>query len=351
MKRLSFVLIVCLLMAMVFPVFGLSGAAQSLVDESDVIVDLMPTEALLKDGLITCTDCELKFEFDGSVVIKITGSLPQVDVKWIDGGTIYAGGNIDLSNPAYFCLDFGVTGSAGFDNTAQRPAIFYYTRKDKAETGTLATLWYVSVAVNTDYVQYQKQIKSDETGVYVVWDWGTYIASSEAKLFDDKIHRFEYMELPLVGNVGDTLTLYSLCVVSNPDVAGLGDIRPDPEPDPEPTPAESSEEPEPVESSEEPEPVESSDEPEPVESSVEPEPVESSEEPEPAESSEEPAPVESIDEPAESTPAESIPVEESTPAEETPAAGFPWWGWLLIGVGCLAVVGVVLGIVLGKKKK
>lgn len=41
--------------------------------------------------------------------------------------------------------------------------------------------------------------------------------------------------------------------------------------------------------------------------------------------------------------------EESKPAEQN-AGGFPWWAWVLIGVGVLAVVGIVLGVVLKKKK-
>ncbi|MBP5231753.1 MAG: hypothetical protein ILO68_08475 [Clostridia bacterium] len=40
--------------------------------------------------------------------------------------------------------------------------------------------------------------------------------------------------------------------------------------------------------------------------------------------------------------------EESTPAASS--AGFPWWGWLLIGLGAVAIVCVVLAIVLKKKK-
>ena len=107
------------------------------------------------------------------------------------------------------------------------------------------------------------------------------------------------------------------------------------EPEPEP---ESSDEPEPVESSE-PEP-----EPEP-ESSDEPEPAESSEEPAPAESSEEPVNAESMAEPAQSQ-AESQP--EQSQAEQT-GGGFPWWGWVLIGVGAVAVVCVIVAIVSKKK--
>ena len=111
-----------------------------------------------------------------------------------------------------------------------------------------------------------------------------------------------------------------------------------------PEPAESSGEPD--ESSEEPAPGESSEEPEPAESSEEPEPAESSEEPAPAESSEEPENAESMVEPAQSQ-AESQP--EQSQAEQT-SGGFPWWGWLLIGLGCCAVVAVILIVVLKKKK-
>ncbi|MBR4467315.1 MAG: hypothetical protein IKS34_03340 [Clostridia bacterium] len=102
-----------------------------------------------------------------------------------------------------------------------------------------------------------------------------------------------------------------------------------------------------VESSEEPseEPsadvsVEPSEEPS-ADVSVEPseEPSEAVSEP----AGESQAPVES-QAPADSRPEESKPV-------ETPSAGFPWWGWLLIGLGACAVVAVVLVLVLKSKKK
>ena len=365
MKRFFVLLIVS---AMLLSAFALVSSAESFVDEEDIVVDLMPTKELIKTpGLVDAHNCELSFDIDGSLVITITGIDPYLSVKWVDGSTIYAGGNIDLSEPAYFCVDYGVTGKGNIVSAGTSEAgstIFFYTRKDKAASGTYAQLWYTSMAESADYVSYRTQGKKDEHGAYVVWDWGKYINDGAAtKLFDDKIHQFVSMQLPLTGDVGDTVVLYSLCVTSTGDPHGLGDVRPDPkkeESSEEPAPAESSEEPAPAESSEEPAPAESSEEPAPAESSEEPAPAESSEEPAPAESSEEPAPAESSEEPA---PAESS--EEPAPAEssgqsaapesseETPAqsGGFPWWGWLLIGVGAVAVVGIVIGIVLKGKKK
>ena len=112
--------------------------------------------------------------------------------------------------------------------------------------------------------------------------------------------------------------------------------QPDPDSEPEPDPEPDSEvEPEPEPDSE-PEP-----EPEP-ESEPEPEPESTPEviAPEPA---------------SEDVAAESQPAEESAPAENSepaPAAsaGFPWWGWLTIGLGVVAVVCVICAIVAKKKK-
>ena len=356
MKRSLVVLALCMAFAMVLPAFIGTASADSFVDLEDIIVDLMPTKQLDKDGHVNAANCELKYERDGSVKITITGANPLLTVTWIEGTTIYQGGAIDLSENAYFCLDYGVTGSAALGEST----IFYYTRKDKAEKNDLAQLWYVSMAVNAEYASYRTQHNLDETGCYVVWDWGKYINNDAAnKLCDDKLHHFVKMEMPITGAVGDTITLYSLCVVNNPDTNGLGEVRPvadeptpessdEPEPESSDEPApESSDEPEP-ESSDEPEP-ESSDEPEP-ESSDEPEP-ESSEEPAP-ESSEEPAP-ESSEEPAAEPSGEQPSAQEpeaSTP-EEQPSAGFPWWGFLLIGVGGVALIGAVIAIILKSKKK
>ena len=352
MKRLLVLLALCMAFAMVIPAVAGVASADSFVDLEDVIVDLLPTKQLSKDGHVTAANCDVKYERDGSVKITITGANPMLTATWIDGTTVYQGGPIDLSENAYFCIDFGVTGSAGIGDQT----IFYYTRKDKAAANDLAQLWYVSMAVSGDYASYRTQHHLDETGGYVVWDWGKYINDGAAtKLFDDKIHRFMRMEMPLTGAVGDTITLYSLCVVNNPDTNGLGDVRPvadEPtESSEEPAPIESSEEePAPAETSEETEPVESTEEPEPVESSeAEPAPVESSEEePVPAESSEdEPAPAESSEAPSEEPSAQAS--EESKPAEQ-PAGGFPWWGILLICVGGVALIGAIVAIILKNRK-
>lgn len=95
-------------------------------------------------------------------------------------------------------------------------------------------------------------------------------------------------------------------------------------------------------------PDESSDA-EPVESSDEPV-VESSDEPV-AESSDEPVAESSEVQPAESSeqPAESIPAEQSEPAPAQ-SSGLPVWAWILIGVGCAAVIGCVIFLILKKKK-
>ena len=73
----------------------------------------------------------------------------------------------------------------------------------------------------------------------------------------------------------------------------------------------------------------------------------------PEESSEEPTPDESSAEPVdESKPAEESnnQPESSVPAQQ-PSGGFPWWGWLLIGLGVVAIVCVVVVVVLKGKKK
>ena len=360
MKRL---LVVFMALAMVFSAFALVAAADSFVDEEDIIYDLLPTKSMLKTkGLVDAHDIDLSFDVDGSLVCTITGSDPRLNVKWMDGTTIYAGGNIDLNDPAYFCIDYGVTGKGGIETVnGDRPAIFYYTRKDKAPD-TFAQLWFVSMTVSADYASYRTQHHLDETGGYVVWNWGEYVSSSPAKLFDDKIHQFVNMELPLVGEKGDKVVLYSLCIVNNPEPHGLGDVRPDPDkeesseaPSEDPVTSEPASD-EPV--SDEPvsdEPV--SDEPvsdEPVsDEPVSDEPVSdepASDEPasdEPA--SDEPVPVESEAEPQESQTAPESAPEESKPAEQT--GGMPWWGWLAIGVGAVAVCCAIVGIILKVKKK
>ena len=73
----------------------------------------------------------------------------------------------------------------------------------------------------------------------------------------------------------------------------------------------------------------------PDESSAEPEPETSADESKPEESAAEPSAQES---------------EESKPVENT-SSGFPWWAWLLIGVGGVAVIGVIIAVVLKSKKK
>ena len=366
MKRLLVVFALCMAFAMVLPAVLATASADSFVDEEDIIVDLMPTKQLDKDGHVNAANCELTYERDGSVKITITGANPLLTVTWIEGTTVYQGGAIDLNENAYFCIDYGVTGSAALGDQT----IFYYTRKDKAAINDLAQLWYVSMAVSADYVSYRTQHHVDETGAYVVWDWGKYINDDAAKkLFDDKQHRFMRMEMPMSGAVGDTITLYSLCVVNNPDTNGLGDVRPAPD---EPTPGsdEPSKEPDPV-SEDEPEPV-SEDEPEPV-SEDEPAPgsedepaPDSEDEPAPA-SEDEPAP-DSADEPAPASEGEPAPASEgeSAPASENePAAssgnesnsapasssGLPTWAWILIGVGGAAVICCIIILILKAKKK
>ena len=73
----------------------------------------------------------------------------------------------------------------------------------------------------------------------------------------------------------------------------------------------------------------------PDESSAEPEPETSADESKPEESAAEPSAQES---------------EESKPVENT-SSGFPWWAWLLIGVGGVAVIGVIIAVVLKSKRK
>ena len=77
---------------------------------------------------------------------------------------------------------------------------------------------------------------------------------------------------------------------------------------------------------------------------LEKKPDESSAEPEPETSADESKPEESAAEPSAQEPEESKPVEQTS-------GGFPWWAWLLIGVGGVAVIGVIIAVVLKSKNK
>ena len=88
MKRISVLLVAFVL---VFSVFTVVASADSFVDVEDVIVDLLPSKQLDKDGHVNAANCEVKYERDGSVTITITGSNPLLTVTWIDGTRLIEG--------------------------------------------------------------------------------------------------------------------------------------------------------------------------------------------------------------------------------------------------------------------
>lgn len=327
MRKLLCAILVALL---VVPVALVAVSAESLVDEDYILSDLMPNEDTPSE-LFELTDCEVNFNRDGSLTVKVTGISPSLKVTLAEGSLLHVGAIVDLTDPAYFALDFGVSGTATISTL-----IFHYTRKDKAAQDTVADL-YMESMYNSQYAQYMKQSDGKTVtsttaltndGSYIVWDWGTYVSSDANKLFDDHRHQFTSIEMAFSGSaVGAEITFYTMAVVSDAEVEGLGDVRPE------------AQEPE--------EPEESSEEPE-----------ESSEEP--AESSEEPAessatPAESSEEPAESsTPATtsgSTSSTGSTASEEGNSNIGSIIGIIIAVVAVIVIAVVAIVVVMVKKKK
>lgn len=251
MRKLLCAMLVLALLAV--PVLALSVSAGSAADEKVILSDLIPDSV---DGNFEATDCEVKINKDGSMTVTVTGAAPMLKIKLADGNTLFTGNSIDLSdtakNPVYMAVDFGTAGSLAINHM-----ILHYTRKDKTAAGTFADLYLNSMSADDNYKDYRKQssdpnytagtVLANGGNYYVVWDWGTYVASSDAKLNDDKHHQFVDIELDLNGSaVGSQVTFYTIAAVNDAEVE-LGTVTPDPigdEPEDPATSDTSSDEPE-----------------------------------------------------------------------------------------------------------
>lgn len=208
MKRfLAFLLVLTLVTA-----FAFSFSASA---EESVLLDLLPKKDMNSD-MLSCTGCALDYNFDGSVTVTMTATSATVVVTLVDGGTILMGEPLDLSKNAFVVADYGSADGVTLVIHAN------YTRKDKEAAGTVADL-FLSSMESSEYAQYAKTKGSG----YVIWDWGTYVSSAPAKIFDNKLHRFTRVEYTFTGAVGTKLTLYRFYVGSSETVDGIGTVRPE----------------------------------------------------------------------------------------------------------------------------
>ncbi|MBQ0091936.1 MAG: hypothetical protein KBS45_01230 [Clostridiales bacterium] len=326
MKRTLSVLLAVLLLALTL---GVAVSAEAMLDPDVIISDLTPCKDMEKD--LVLNGCTVSFDRDGVATFTLTATTATVHIDYADvkNNIVLYGSEIMPADGAFFVIDYGT-----LDNVSLQDTFWHYTRKDKEAAGTVADLYLKSMNDDPSYASYSS-VNTKENGAVSVWDWGTYVASSDAKLFTDKGHYFTSMELTMVGTVGAEVTFYTIAVTNTDELEGLGEVRPEPKEPEEPSD-------EPVESSEE--PTESTEEP--AESPEDP--TESSEEP--AESSE--APAESSEEPAtsaEESKAESK-AEESKPADDE--GGLSTGAIIGIVIGAIVVIGgAVAGIILAKKKK
>ena len=211
MKKL---LIVSLVLAVVMSCICVVSTSAA---EADTIVHSLLPAANDANGKVTTNNCDITYNADGSVTFTITGAGAKVDVVYVDGSTVYAGDTFNAKEGAYFVVDYGTADGATLAQNTQA----HYTRKDKEAAGTVADLWLTSME-GSDYTQYQKT-KGDG---YVVWDIGTYIASSDSKVFDDGMHRFTSLELYLEGPKGSSVTVYRFYVGTAETIDGIGSVRP-----------------------------------------------------------------------------------------------------------------------------
>ena len=228
MKKLLCAMLVLVMLALPFAL--VTVGAESILGD-DMVVDLMPDAELDKD-VIKATDCEVRSDDNGSLVIKVTGSNPTLVVDFEKGGTMQIGGNVNVGEPAFFALDFGTAGSIKIDHM-----VFHYTRKDKVAPA-VADL-YMESMYSADYVKFRKQFDgatdvgstkqyADGSVNYVVWDFGTYVSSDTKKVYDDKLHHFTQLDLSLKGSVvGSELTLFTMGIVDDEKVE-LGKNKPAP---------------------------------------------------------------------------------------------------------------------------
>lgn len=206
---------VTLVLMMVFTsVFVISTSA---AEADDIVHSLLPA-ADDSNGKVTVNNCEYTCNADGSVTFTVTGAGASVNIVYVEGATVWAGDAFNAKEGAYFVVDYGSADGATLGQSTQA----HYTRKDKEANGTVADLWLTSME-GADYAQYQKA-KGDG---YVIWDIGTYISSSDSKVFDDGMHRFTSLELYIEGPVGSSVTVYRFYVGTADAVEGIGSVRPE----------------------------------------------------------------------------------------------------------------------------
>lgn len=208
--------LVSVLLALLLAVTGVFALTASAAEEDTIIHSLLPSNKS-EDGVLTSSGCTIAYNDDGSVTITLTATAASVTMTYIDGSIIYADHPFNVNEGAYFVYDYASADGAELGGTC----IAYYTRKDKEAAGTYAELWLVSME-SSDYAQYSKA--SGEG--FGIWDLGSYISSSDAKKFDDGLHRFVSVTFPINGPVGSSLTLYRYYIGTADSVEGLGSVRP-----------------------------------------------------------------------------------------------------------------------------
>ena len=192
-------------------------------DDVNLLMDLRP-QADHPGDVQSVSGCEIEYEDDGTAVITLTEATATIELTFSSGGTILYGEEIDVGKTAYAIVDYASADGVTFDESVQA----HYTRKDKAAENKVADLWLVSM-FKSDYAQYV--VDGTKGDGFVVWDWGTYVNSSDSKRFDDGMHRFTSMSFILHGTVGKKMYIYTYGIYDGiPE--GLGSRRPEPTPDP-----------------------------------------------------------------------------------------------------------------------
>jgi hypothetical protein len=210
----KFISAILVLMLVFTSLFVISTSA---AEADDIVHSLLPA-ADDTNGKVTLNNCEYTCNADGSVTFTVTGAGASVNVVYAEGATVWAGDAFNAKEGAYFVVDYGSADGATLGQSTQA----HYTRKDKDAAGTVADLWLTSME-SSDYAQYQKA-KGDG---YVIWDIGTYISSSDSKVFEDGMHRFTSLELYIEGAVGSSVTVYRFYVGTADAVEGIGSVRPE----------------------------------------------------------------------------------------------------------------------------
>ena len=210
----KFISAILVLMLVFTSLFVISTSA---AEADDIVHSLLPA-ADDTNGKVTLNNCEYTCNADGSVTFTVTGAGASVNIVYAEGATVWAGDAFNAKEGAYFVVDYGSADGATLGQSTQA----HYTRKDKDAAGTVADLWLTSME-GSDYTQYQKA-KGDG---YVIWDIGTYISSSDSKVFDDGMHRFTSLELYVDGSVGSSVTVYRFYVGTADAVEGIGSVRPE----------------------------------------------------------------------------------------------------------------------------